>query len=73
MEYSPTESEVAYHDPRCSRTDRDPGRVSSESSSWVMFVEFDRKSEDRAREALTYAWRKIAVSRSWRMNCLAVK
>jgi hypothetical protein len=73
MLFSPTENDVAYHAPRRSRTDIDPGTVSREAKSWVMSGECDRKRDERAREAFTYAWRKIAVSRSWRMNCRAVK
>ena len=52
----------------CSRTDREPGTVSSESSSWVMFW-LGERSDERANDAFTYAWRRMAVSRSCRMNC----
>src|SRR5580698_7025733 len=72
MAFSPTESDVAYHWPLSSMTEREPGTVSSESSSWVTLGFADR-NEDRASDALTYAWRRMAVSRSRRMNWRAVK
>ncbi len=72
MAFSPTEIEVAYHWPLSSSTEREPGTVSREASSCVMLGSIDR-NDDRANDAFTYAWRKIAVSRSLRMNWRAVK
>ena len=72
MAFSPTEIDVAYHWPLSSRTEREPGTVSSESRSWVMLGLADR-SDERASDAFTYAWRRMAVSRSCRMNWRAVK
>jgi hypothetical protein len=52
MAFSPTEGESAYHWPRSSRTESDPGKVSRFSSSWVTSWVGDR-SEERANEAFT--------------------
>ena len=72
MAFSPTEIDVAYHWPLSSSTEREPGTVSSEASSCVT-LGFTDRSDERASDAFTYAWRKMAVSRSRRMNCRAVK
>ncbi len=72
MAFSPTEMDVAYHWPLSSSTDREPGTVSSESNSCVT-LGFTDRNDERASDAFTYAWRKMAVSRSRRMNCRAVK
>ena len=73
MAFSPTEIDVAYHWPRSSITDNDPGKVSRESRSWVDIRGWANATTVRANEALTYAWRRMAVSRSCRMNWRAVK
>ena len=52
MAFSPTEIDVAYHWPLSSSTEREPGTVSSEASSWVMLGLTDR-NDDRASDAFT--------------------
>ena len=72
MAVSLTEIDVGIPLAPSSRTERDPGTVSSDARSWVMSGLTDRNAE-RAREALTYAWRRMAVWRSFRTNWRAVK
>ncbi len=52
MAFSPTEMDVAYHWPFSSRTEREPGTVSSESRSWVM-LGLAECSDERANDAFT--------------------
>ena len=52
-------------DRRCASTDREPGRVSADSISWLTWVPGER-SEFWIREALANAWRWSVVWRSLR-------
>ena len=72
MAFSPTEIDVAYHWPALRSTEREPGRVSADSSSCSTWVPGER-SEFWTREALAKAWRWSAVWRSLRKLCRAVK
>ena len=68
----PTEIDVAYHWPPVRRTDRDPGRVSTDSMSWVTSVAGERRAFCTSA-ALANAWRCSAAWRSLRNVARAVK
>src|SRR5690348_11633893 len=72
MASSVTDSDVWYHWPLRSSTDSEPGSVSSEPSNWVVSG-LDERSDDRMSEAFTYAWRRMAVWRSFKMTWRAVR
>ncbi len=72
MALCPTEIEVAYHWPPVRSTERDPGRVSTDSMSWVTSVVGER-SAFWTRAALANAWRCSADWRSLRKVWRAVK
>ena len=66
----PTEMDVAYHWPFQFTTE--PGRVSMRLTSWFTWVP-EACSEFRTSSAFTNAWRWMAVWRSLRKLCRAVK
>ena len=54
----PTEIDVAYHWPPVRSTDRDPGRVSTDSMSWVTSVVGERRA----------FWTSAALAKAWRCS-----
>jgi len=68
----PTEIDVAYHWPPVRRTEREPGRVSTDSTSWVTSVAGERRAFC-TRAALANAWRCSVACRSLRNVARAVK
>ena len=68
----PTEMDVAYHWPPVRSTEREPGRVSTDSISWVTWVAGERRAFWTSA-ALAKAWRWSADWRSLRKVCRAVK
>ncbi len=68
----PTEIVVAYHWSPVRSTERDPGRVSTDSMSWVTSV-VGEWSAFWMSEALAKAWRCSADWRSLRKVWRAVK
>lgn len=68
----PTEMDVAYHWPPAWRTEREPGRVSTDSMSWVTSVVGERRAL-WMRAALAKDWRSSAAWRSERKVWRATK
>jgi ABC-type taurine transport system substrate-binding protein len=68
----PTEIDVAYHWPPVRSTEREPGRVSTDSINWFTWVVGERRAFC-TRAALAKAWRCSAAWRSLRKVARAVK